>query len=133
MIVIQAALLVDVQLQPEGAVTVTAPVLLAATAFADVGEMVGMHDVPTCVIVKVLPAMVIVPVRDVLLGFAATTKVTVPLPLPVPVPLIVIHGSFETAVQVQPVAAVTLKLLVTPPAATLAEFGEMDGEHGAAA
>ena len=70
--VIHAALLVAVQVQPVAAVTVTPPEAPAATTFAEVGEIVGAHDVPAWVTVKVLPATVTVPVRVVLLGFAAT-------------------------------------------------------------
>ena len=67
------ALLTAVQLQPVPAVTVTVPV--AATDVVkldDVGEMVKVQGAPACVTVKVWPPIVIVPVRDVVLAFAAT-------------------------------------------------------------
>ena len=71
--VIQAALLTAVQLHPVPAVTVTVPVAAAEVVrFDDVGEMVNVHGAPACVTVKVWPAIVTVPVRDVVPVFAAT-------------------------------------------------------------
>ena len=73
MIVSHVALLVAVQLQPVPAVTVT--VSLAATdvvKFDEVGALVNVQGAPACVTVKVWPPIVIVPVRDVVLVFAAT-------------------------------------------------------------
>ena len=70
---IQPTLLVAVQLQPVPAVTVTVPVVAAdVVRLEDVGAMVNVHGAPACVTVKVLPAIVIVPVRDVVPVFAAT-------------------------------------------------------------
>ena len=72
-IVIHVALLVAVQLQPEPAVTVIEP--LAARddgRLFDVGEIVKVHETPACVTVKVWPAIVIVPVRDVVPVLAVT-------------------------------------------------------------
>lgn len=71
-IVIQPALLVAVQLHPALAVTATVPVPVVEAALAEAGEIVGVHGTPACVTVNVLPAIVMVPVRDVLPGFAAT-------------------------------------------------------------
>jgi hypothetical protein len=45
-IVIQVALLVDVQLQPVAAETVTLPVTPPETAVTDAGEMVGEQGAP---------------------------------------------------------------------------------------
>jgi hypothetical protein len=70
--VIHPAVLVAVHAQPVAAMTETLPVPPAATTLADVGEMVGAHVAPACVIVKVLPATVRVPVLAVLLGFPVT-------------------------------------------------------------
>lgn len=71
--VIQATLLVAVQLHPVGAVTVTAPL----TAIDDInvdetGEMAETQDAPVCVTVKLCPAIVNVPVRPVVAVLAAT-------------------------------------------------------------
>jgi hypothetical protein len=72
-IVTQAALLDAVQLQVDDvAVTVTVPVPPLDGNVWLVGEIVKTHDVAGWVTVNVLPAMVIVPVRDVLPVFAAT-------------------------------------------------------------
>ena len=66
------ALLTAVQLQPVPAVTVTVPVVADDVGFNDVGEIVKVHGTPACVTVKVCPPIVIVPVREVVLVFAAT-------------------------------------------------------------
>ena len=72
-IVIHASLLVAVQLQPAPAVTVTVQVVAAdVVKFDDVGRMVKVQGAPACVTVKVCPPIVTVPVRDVVLVFAAT-------------------------------------------------------------
>ena len=72
-IVIQASLLVAVQLQPVPAVTVTVPVVAVDDVrFEDVGEIVKVHGAPACVTVNVWPLIVIVPVREVVLVLAAT-------------------------------------------------------------
>ena len=73
MIVIHAALLVALQLQPVPAVTVTVPLVAADDVrFDDVGEIVNVHGAPAWVIVNVWPPIVIVPVRDEVLVLAAT-------------------------------------------------------------
>jgi hypothetical protein len=72
-IVIQPTLLVAVQLQPVPAVTATVPDAAAAVVrFDEVGEIVNVHGAPACVMVKVWPPIDIVPVRDVVVVFAAT-------------------------------------------------------------
>jgi hypothetical protein len=71
--VIHVPLLVALQLQFVPAVTETLPVVAAADVrFDDVGEMVNVHDAAACVTVNVLPAMVSVPVREVVAVLAAT-------------------------------------------------------------
>lgn len=52
--------------------------------------------------------------------FAATEKETVPFPEPLPPPEIIIHESLLAAVQLQPVAVMTLKTPLPPPAEMLA-------------
>ena len=67
------ALLTAVQLQPVPAVTVTVPVVAEDDVrFEEVGEIANVQGAPACVTVKVWPAMVIVPVRELVLVFAAT-------------------------------------------------------------
>jgi hypothetical protein len=67
------ALLTAVQLQPLPAVTVTVPVVAAEDVrFEEVGEIVNVQATPACVTVNVWPAIVSVPVRDVVPVLAAT-------------------------------------------------------------
>ena len=61
-----------VQLQFDNVVTVTVPVPPVADSVALVGAIVNVHVVAGCVTVNVCPAIVIVPVRDVVPVFAAT-------------------------------------------------------------
>jgi len=71
--VIQASLLVAVQLHPAGAVTVTAPLAaIDPVNVDDVGEIPETHDVPGCVTEKLCPPMVTVPVRGAAPVLAAT-------------------------------------------------------------
>ena len=123
--VIQESLLVADQLQPVGAVTAT-PVDSPATANAfDPGEIVSVQAAPTWLALKVLPAMVTVPVRGVLPGFAEALSVTVPLPEPEAPPVTVIHPELLTADQLQPVGAVTAMLVDSPATANAADPGEI--------
>lgn len=72
-IVIHAALLVAVQLQPVPAVTVIDPLAASDDGKLDeVGEIVIVHEVPGCVTVKVCPPIVTVPVREEVAVLAAT-------------------------------------------------------------
>ena len=65
----------------------------------------------------------IVPVRAEPV-LACTEKVTLPFPVPLPPDVIVIQGTLLTAVQLQPVAEVILKLPVPPVAGRLALVGD---------
>ena len=65
--------------------------------------------------------------------FAATTYVTEPLPLPLAPVVTVIHAALLLAVQLQPVAAVTVIVPVVPEAGGVADVGEIDGAQGAPA
>jgi hypothetical protein len=67
----QLSLLTAVQAQPAGAVTVTVPVPPFDTTLCDVGEIVSVQVMPAWLTVKVLPAIVSVPVRDEIDVFAA--------------------------------------------------------------
>jgi hypothetical protein len=72
-IVIQASLLTAVQLQPAPAVTLTMPVAAAEfVRFDAVGAMVNVQGAPAWVTVNVCPAIVIVPVRELVLVLTAT-------------------------------------------------------------
>ena len=67
------ALLVAVQAQPVAAVTATVPVPAADVTLVDAGEIVGVQGAAACVTVSVFPPIVRVPVRDVVVVFAATS------------------------------------------------------------
>jgi uncharacterized membrane protein len=114
--VIQASLLVAVQVQPAAAVTLVEPAPPAAAMVWLAGLMENVQPDP-CETEKVCPATVIVPVRagPVL---AAAEKLTVPLPVPVAPAVMVIQASLLVAVQAQPAAAVTL-VEPAPPAAAM--------------
>jgi hypothetical protein len=70
-IVNQLALLVAVHVQPLVVVTVSVAAPPAAVADGLVGETVKAHGAAACVTVTVVPAIVIVPVRDDVNVFAA--------------------------------------------------------------
>ncbi len=73
----------------------------------------------------------IVPLREEVVVFAATVKLTVPLP--VPLLDVVINGLLLTAVQLQPLPVKTVKLKLSSPPAdlTFALVGLIAKEHAA--
>ena len=79
------ALLATVQVHcGSDAVTVTDPVPPVRPKDSAVGvPTVSWHTAAACVTVKVLPAIVTVPLRVVLAVLAATLSAAVPLPLPI--------------------------------------------------
>ena len=70
-----------------------------------------------------MPAIPTVPVRERVVVLAATSSVTVPLAVP-PAGVTVIHGTFDTAVQLQPAIDVTAAATEPPVYATDALSGE---------
>src|SRR5262249_58160893 len=94
---------------PPDAVTPTVPLPAVAPGDALVASNVNVHGAPACLTVKVCPAIVSVPVRGVVVRFAATAYPTVPLPMPLDPAVTVNHvGALLVAVQVQlPTDAVT--------------------------
>src|SRR5687768_6964613 len=94
--VIHAAELDAVQLQPAPLETVTDPVVAAAATDVALGEIENVQPA-ACVSVKVWPAMVIVPVREDVELLAATEYETVPLPVPAAPAVIVIHAALLVA------------------------------------
>jgi hypothetical protein len=83
--------------------------------------------------VKVAPAIVNVPVREVVAVLAVALMPTVPLPLPLAPDVTLNHVSLLAAVHAHPVPAVTLTVPV-PPAAVIAWLvGLIAYEHVAAA
>ena len=80
-----------------------------------------MHALPTCDTVNICPAMVNVPLREVVELFAAALKLTAPLPEPLAPAVMVSQLAPLVAVHAHPVPAVTLVVPVPPVAATFAE------------
>jgi len=76
-------------------------------------DVVGGTE-PACVTVKVWPAIVIVPVRELVELLVSTVYVTVPLPPPLPPEVIVIQPALLAAGQLQPVDDDTAALPVPP-------------------
>jgi hypothetical protein len=93
-----------------------------------------VHDAAAWFTENVWPAIVSVPVRDVVLGFAAALKATVPPPLPL-APLVTVSQDvlLLTAVHAQPASAVTVVDPVPPAAATDWLVGTSAYVQGAAA
>jgi hypothetical protein len=81
-----------------------------------VNRVVRRRVAAACETVKVLPAIVSVPLRAAPV-FCTTLKLTVPLPVPLPPLVTVIHGALDAAVHVQLVPAVTVTESVPPAAA----------------
>src|SRR5690242_5621107 len=109
----QSAPLVAVQGQPVGPVTSTWPEPASLVAVPEAGLRLKVQPpppaVPSCVTVKLCPAMVSVPVRGVLVVFGATEYVTVPPPLPLPPDAMVRKSRLLlVACQAQPVEVVTV-------------------------
>jgi len=118
--VIQAALLVAVQLHPVAADTALPPLAAAAVKDRLVGEIVGEQDAAACVTVNVAPAIVSVPVRLVATVFAATLKPTVPLPVRLAPDVMVSHEALLAADHAQVDAVVTSIEVPPPPALAMA-------------
>lgn len=78
---------------------------------------------------KVWPPTVMVPLRGVVVVFAATVNETVPLPDPLAVPVTVIHVAPLVALQAQPAAAVIENEPLPPDAGTDCDVGAMAYEH----
>ena len=77
-----------------------------------------MHATPSCETVKVFPAAVIVPVRDVELMLVATSNAIVPEPLPLAPLVIVSQAALLVAVQLQASSALMPTVPVPPDAGT---------------
>ena len=75
---------------------------------------------------NVWPAIVSVPVRELVPVFAVALKLTEPLPVPEAPPVTVSHPSLLVADHEQPAAAVTADVLAPPAAGIVALTGEME-------
>ena len=112
-------LLTPVHAQPANVVTDVEPVPPLAAAEWLAGNSANVQDVAACVTENVWLPMVMVPVRELVIGFDEALNATVPSPLPLPPLVTVSHdGVLLTAVQAHPVATVTVVEPVPPPAAT---------------
>jgi hypothetical protein len=106
-----------VHAQPVGAVTLTVPLPPAAGSDWLVVESVAHEPAGGSVTVKVVPAIVNVPLRVDVVVFAVAEKPTVPLPDPGVPEVTESHVVLlELAVHAQPASAVTATLPVPPPA-----------------
>jgi hypothetical protein len=132
-IVIHVAVVAAVHAHPDGVVTATLVAgPPAAPTVCDVGLSDAGHE-PDCVTVCVWPAIVIVPVRLVESGLAATLNATVPLPVPLAPLVIVIHGVVVDAVHAQPDGAVTATGAPDPAlAGSVCDAGLIEIEHAPA-
>ena len=119
LVIVSQELLEDaVQLQPVPEVTLTVPVDAVSGTLADVDERVKLQGAAPWLMLTVVPATFNVPVRVVVLVFAATEYPTTPLPLPLaPLP-IVIQPALLDAVQAQPAPLNTEMEAVVPAATT---------------
>jgi hypothetical protein len=82
-----------------------------------------------CVTVNPRPAIVSVPVRTAAIVLGATVKLADPSPEPVAPAVTVIHVTLLSAVQEQPVAAVTVADPLSPAAGTDWLVGEIEYVH----
>ena len=122
---IQEAEAVAFQVQPGSVSTLTVPVAASLGMEVLTGESANVHVCPACVTVNVWPAIVIVPVREDVVEFAATLYVTWPLPEPLLPVLTVNHCVLVDAVHAHPVPAVTETLPVADAAPIEVLVGEM--------
>lgn len=101
-------MLVAVQEQPVGAAIAKLDAPPADVGDADPGVSAKEHEMPAWVTEKVCPAIVTVPVRELVEALAATATCTVPLPLPDVPEVTVIHEVLLVAFHAQPVVPVTV-------------------------
>ena len=84
---------------------------------------------PGCVTLKLCPAIVNVPVRELVVLFAAALNATGPLPLPLAPLVTVSHDVLLTPVHAHPTGDVTAVEPVPPPAGTEPLVGEIAYVH----
>jgi len=120
-------LLTPVHAHPAGDVTPVEPVPPAAGTEPLVGAIAYVQLMPGCVTLKLCPAIVRVPVRELVLLLAVALNATVPLPLPLAPPVTVSHDVLLlTPVHAHPASDVTLVEPVPPPAATAPLVGTIE-------
>ena len=123
-------LLTPVHAHPAGDVTPVEPVPPPAATEPLVGEIAYVQVMPGCVTLKLCPAIVRVPVRELVLLLAAALNATVPLPLPLAPPVTVSHDVLLlTPVHAHPASDVTPVEPVPPPAGTEPLVGTIEYVH----
>jgi hypothetical protein len=115
--------------QPVGAAIVTVPLPPPAAMFCVAGESAKLQDTPAWVTVTAWPPTVTVALRDVVDVLAAAVSVTVPFPEPLAPPVTVNHPALLVAVHAQPEPAVSERVAVPPPTATLVVRVDTENEH----
>ena len=123
--VIQETLATVVQAHPVAAVTDADPDPPLSLIESDAGEIVGAQGAPASMTVKVWPAIVIVPLRPLVEGFALALNAVVPAPLPDAPDVTVSHPLLLAAVQAQPAGALTSTDPVPPEKGTGCEVAEI--------
>lgn len=123
---------VAVHAQPARVSTLTVPLVASAGAETLTGEIENVQVWPACVTTNDWPAIAIEPVRDDVLGLAATLYPTWPLPFPVAPDVTVIQESVVAAVHAHPVAEDTATLADAAFAAREALTGDSPNVHAAA-
>ena len=116
--------------------TMIDPVPPVAVLLTDSGVTVNTHVLvaaAACVTVKVFPAIVSVPERDVVPVLAVAENATVPFPVPLAPDVIDSHDTLSVVVHVQPAATVTVTEPVPPDAPTDAAVEFSAGAHTVAA
>ena len=112
-------LLTPVHAHPAGDVTPVEPVPPPAGTEPLAAESVNVQAMPGCVTLKLCPAIVSVPVRELVLLLAAALNATVPLPVPLAPPVTVSQDVLLlTPVHAHPASDVTPVEPVPPPAGT---------------
>ena len=100
--------------------------VFGAAASAVAMDTLTFAAAPDCVMVKVWPVTVMVPVRWLVSVLAATVKLTVSLPVPLTPDVMMIQGALLVAIHVQPPCAVTVTLPVPPLLVTAWLAGAME-------
>jgi hypothetical protein len=126
------ALTVAVQAHPAVVVIVTDPAPPAAATAWLAGLIENTQGAAACVTVKICPPTVIVPMRAVVVGFAAAVKLTVPEPVPLAL-VSESHAALSLAAHAQPAAVVIVTDPVPPAAATESLSRLIENVHSAAA
>ena len=133
--VTHAALEVALHAHPDAVVIENDPLPPAAAIAWEAGEIAYEQAVvaAACVTETTCPAIMMVPVRCVVVVFGATLNVTVPLPDPLALPVMVIQLAVLYELHAHPAPVVMVTEAVPPAAGTDCEAGLTEYVQGAAA